>query len=219
MNLIRSNFKKEKMYKFEFDETGKHKLGGAIPSTFMLPKNEFKANFQYIGLINNSDKIFNWLPFDLHLICPIYLDFEQIYLDYENPNQPKLVYPNNTSKIGSAHKTLDLDSKIIFEEKNFCLTEFEGVTEENEFDIIGVAGKPNWVQEEFIARCPKTNKKMKFVCQITSWSQLKTKFTNVVCEDEYEQEQFQRLNFCCDGDLCVYMRPESKTVCYFIQNS
>ena len=219
MNLISKIFNKKKFYKFEFNEKGKHKLGGEIPSTFILPKNDFISNFQYIGLIDNSDEIFNWLPFNLNLICPIYLDFEQIYLDYENPNEPKLVYPNNTSEIGSAYDTLDINSKIIFEEKSFCLKEFEGVTEENEFEIIGIAGKPNWTQEQNIPRCPKTNKEMKFVCQITSWSEIETKFTNVICESEYEQEQFQKLNFWCDGNLYVYMQPESKTVCYFIQNT
>jgi hypothetical protein len=219
MNLISKLFNKKKLYKFDFDESGKHKLGGEIPSNFILPKNEFKSNFQYIGLINNSDEIFNWLPFSLNLICPIYLDFEQIYLDYENPNEPKLVYPNNTSEIGSAYDTLDINSKIIFEEKSFGLIEFEGVTEDNEFDIVGIAGKPNWTQEENIPKCPKTNKEMKFVCQITSWSELKTKFTNVICESNYEREQFEKLNFWCDGDLYIYIQPESKTVCYFIQNT
>jgi hypothetical protein len=219
MNLLSKFLNKKKMYQFEFTETGKHKLGGEIPSNFILPKNEFKSNFQYVGLINNTDDIFNWLPFNLNLICPIYLDFEQIYLDYENPNEPKLVYPTNTSEIGSAYDTLDINSKIIFEEKSFGLIEFEGVTEDNEFDIVGIAGKPNWTQEENIPKCPKTNKEMKFVCQITSWSELKTKFTNVICESNYEREQFEKLNFWCDGDLYVYMQPESKTVCYFIQNT
>ncbi|MGV9002815.1 hypothetical protein [Flavobacterium sp.] len=219
MNLLSKFFNEKKMYQFEFTENGKHKLGGEIPSNFILPKNEFKSNFQYIGLINNSDEIFNWLPFNLNLICPIYLDFEQIYLDYENPNEPKLVYPTNTSEIGSAYDTLDINSKIIFEEKSFGLIEYEGVTEDNEFDIIGIVGKPNWTQKENIPKCPKTNKEMNFVCQITSWSELKTKFTNVVCESDYEQEQFEKLNFWCDGALYVYIQPESKTVCYFIQNT
>ncbi|MEO8517094.1 MAG: hypothetical protein ABI426_10130 [Flavobacterium sp.] len=219
MNLISKLFDKKRMYEFEFNENGKHKLGGEIPSNFIIPSNEFKSNFQYLGLINNSDEVFNWLPFNLNLICPIYLDFEQIYLDYENLNEPKLVYPLNTSEIDSAYNTLDVNSKIIFEEKSFSIKEFDGVTEENEFDVIGITGKPNWSQQQNIPNCPKTNKKMKFVCQLTSWSDLKTKFTNVVAESDYEQKLFEKMNFWCDGDLYIFMQPESKTVCYFIQNT
>ncbi len=207
------------MYEIEFNINGKHKLGGEIPENFKIPQNEFKSNFQYLGSIDNSDEIFNWLPFKLNLICPIYLDFDQIYLDYENPNEPKLIYPKNSSEIGTAFDTLDINSKIIFEEKIFKVKEFEGVTEENEFDVIGIAGKPNWTQEQNIPNCPKNNKKMKFVCQLTSWSDLKTKFTNVVCEDDYEQKLFEKMNFWCDGDLYIFIEPESKTVCYFIQNT
>lgn len=219
MNLISKLFNLNKMYEIEFNENGKHKLGGEIPNGFKIPENEFKSNFQYLGSISNSDEIFNWLPFKLNLICPIYLDFEQIYLDYENPNEPKLIYPINSSEIGTAYRTLDINSKIVFEEKKFSLKEFDGVTEENEFDIIGIAGKPNWTQEQNIPSCPKTNKKMKFICQFTSWSDLKTQFTNVVGEDDYEQELFEKMNFWCDGDLYIFMQPESKTVCYFIQNT
>ena len=219
MNLISKLFKNKKMYEFEFNDNGKHKLGGEIPSDLIIPKNEFKSNFQYLGLINNSDEIFNWLPFNLNLICPIYLDIEEVFLDYENPNEPKLIYPTNTSEIRSAYDSLDINSKIVFEEKKFTLKEFNGVNEDNEYDIIGIVGKPNWTQQKNIPKCPKTNKEMKFVCQITSWSDLKTTFTNVVCESDYEQEQFEKLNFWCDGNLYIYMQPESKTVCYFIQNT
>lgn len=60
---------------------------------------------------------------------------------------------------------------------------------------------------------------MKFVCQLTSWSDLKTEFTNVIAEDDYEQKLFEKMNFWCDGDLYIFMQPESKTVCYFIQNT
>lgn len=219
MSLLNRLFSSTKMYEFVFNECGKHKLGGEIPTEFVLPKNEFISNFQYLGSINNSDKPFNWLPFNLNLICPIYLDFDQLILDYENPNEPKLISPINTSEIGSAYNTLTIHSRIVFEEKKFSLNEFDGLNQDNEFELIGSTGKPNWVQEKNVPKCPKTNKEMKFVCQLTSWGDLKTTFTNVVCESEYEQQQFQKLNFWCDGNLYIYMQPESKTVCYFIQNT
>jgi hypothetical protein len=219
MGLFSQLFSKEKVYEFYFNKDGKHQLGGDVPDDFKIPQNQFKSNFQYIGFINNTDEIYSWLPFKLHLICPIYLDFDSVYLDYENPNAPKIIYPNNTAEVGTAYRTLDENSRIIFEPNKISIREFSGVTEENEFDVIGVAGKANWTQNENIPVCPKNNKKMKFVCQLTSWSETKTKYTNVIAEDDYEQDLFSKMNFWGDGDLYIFIQPESKTVCYFIQNS
>ncbi|WP_337965228.1 hypothetical protein [uncultured Flavobacterium sp.] len=219
MNFIKSLLNKTKSYEFIWDENGKHQLGGDLPTEFVIPENEFKSNFQYLGFIDNKDEVFNWLPFKLNLICPIYLDIELVFLDYENPNEPKLIYPKNTSEIGSAYRTLDLNSKVVYEAQKFSLSEFDGVTEDNEFDIKGIAGKPHWDQEQNIPVCPKTNKKMKFVCQLTSWNDVPTKYTNVVAEDKYEQKLFSKMNFWEDGNLYIFIEPDAKTVCYFIQNT
>ncbi|MEN2412457.1 hypothetical protein [Flavobacterium mesophilum] len=219
MNFIKSLLGITKNYEFEFNETGKHQLGGEIPAEFVIPDNEFKSNFQYLGFIDNNDELFNWLPFKLNLICPIYLDFDQIFLDYEKPNEPQLIFPKNTSEIGSAYKSLDINSKVIYEAQKFSLREFDGVTEDNEFDIKGIAGRPHWDQKQNIPICPKTNNKMKFVCQLTSWNDVPTKYTNVVEESEYEQKLFSKMNFWIDGNLYVFIEPKAKTVCYFIQNT
>lgn len=219
MSFLNKLFNRGKMYEIIFDESGKHQLGGNVPEDFEIPKNEFKGSFQYLGFISNSDEIFSWLPFKLNLICPIYLNFDFVYLDYENPNQPKLIYPENNSDIGTEYETLNTDSIVIYEAKKIRFEEFGGVTEENELDNIGFAGKPHWTQDNEVPVCPKTNKKMKFVCQLTSWSELKTKFTNVVCDSKYEQGLFEKMNFWDDGDLYIFIQPESKVVCYFIQNT
>ncbi len=47
--------------------------------------------FQYLSFINNEDPIFNCLPFTIHLTCPIFLNIEQVFLDYTNPNLPVLI--------------------------------------------------------------------------------------------------------------------------------
>lgn len=219
MGILDKVFKMEKMYEIIFDENGKHQLGGKAPENFIIPKNEFKCNFQYLGFIDNNDELFSWLPNKLNLICPIYLDIENVYLDYENPNEPKIIYPKNTSEIGTAYDTIDLNSIVIYESKKISFKEFGGVTEDNELENIGFTGKPHWTQSKNIPLCPKTNKKMKFVCQLTSWSELKTEYTNVVADGDYEQNLFSKMNFWDDGDLYVFMNPESKTVCYFIQNT
>jgi len=219
MGLFDKLFGKEKMYEFYFDEAGKHQIGGDFPNDLKIPENQFKSNFQYIGLINPDDELFSWLPFELHLICPIYLDFEFVYLDYQIPLEPKIIYPTDTADIGSAYRTLNLDSKIVFDANKVSTREFAGVTQDNEFDVIGIAGKPNWTQNANVPICPKTNKKMKFVCQFTSWTDIKTKYTNVIAESDYEQKLFEKMNFWGDGDLYIFMQPDSKTVCYFIQNT
>lgn len=219
MNFIKSLLSKTKNYEFVFNENGKHQLGGDIPTEFVIPNNEFKSNFQYLGFVNNDDPVFNWLPFKLNLICPIYLDINLVFLDYEKPNAPKLIYPNNTAEIGSAYRTLDLNSKVIYEARKFSLVEFGNVTEDNEFDIKGIAGKPHWDQKQNIPICPKTNRKMKFVCQLTSWNDVPTKYTNVIAESKYEQNLFSKMNFWDDGNLYIFIEPEAKTVCYFIQNT
>lgn len=207
------------MYEFIFDKNGKHQLGGDIPQEFQIPENQFKSNFQYLGFINNNDEILDWLPFKLNLICPIYLDIDYVFLDYSEPNIPKLIYPEITSEIGSAYRTLNLDSKIVFKPNKFSLKKIDKIIEDNKFDVKGIIGKPNWEQNKDIPICPKTNKKMKFVCQITSWNDVVVKYTNFVGEDDYEQELFSKMNFWCDGSLYVFIEPESKMVCYFIQNT
>lgn len=217
-NLLGST-KNESNLEFYKNENGLHTLGGNFPADFTVPENEFLSGFQYIGFINRSDIYFNWLPFDVHLICPIYLDIENVYLDYSNPNAPKIIAPEDTSEITSAFDELKKDSIIQFKESKLSLREFEGLTDENELTIVGFAGKPNFLQDDDVPICPKSGKKMKFLCQFSTWNQIETEFTNVECDDKFMQQYFEHMNFWCDGSLYVFVQPESKTVCYYIQNT
>lgn len=219
MNFIKNIFNLKPQFEFVQDPTGFHQLGGEIPTDFKIPENEFLGGFQYLGFINNSDKYFNWLPFSLHLICPIFTDFEYIFLDYTNPNQPEIISPSNTTEITSAYDELTKDSYIIYHKENFSLKAFEGINDVNEFDVMGVAGKPHWSQSPYEPFSPKSNKKMKFVCQLMSNGQIKVKDKNFKSNDEYYEKIFSELNFWCDGDLKIFFDPESKVACYFIQNT
>ncbi|KEY18745.1 hypothetical protein [Kaistella antarctica] len=217
-DILGSN-KNESNVEFYKNENGLHTLGGTFPADFTVPENKFLSGFQYVGFINSSDKYFNWLPFDVHLICPIYLDIENVYLDYSNPNAPKILAPEDSSEITSAFDELKKDSIIQFKQSKLSLREFEGLTDENELTILGIAGKPNLLQDDDVPICPKSGKKMKFLCQFSTWNQIETEFTNVECEDKFMQQYFERMNFWCDGSLYVFIEPESKTVCYYIQNT
>ena len=201
------------------DPKGLHQLGGEPPKDFKIPENEFLGGFQYLGVINNADKYFEWLPFPLHLICPIFTDFDYVFLDYENPNEPRLIYPTNTSEVTSAYDELTQDSYIIYSQENFTLRPFEGVNEDNEFEVVGVAGKPHWTQSQNIPTCPKTKRKMQFVCQLMSNGPITAKEKNFVGASDYYEKLFTELNFWCDGDLKVFFNPKSNVACYFIQNT
>ncbi|WP_162051353.1 hypothetical protein [Pontibacter pamirensis] len=219
MNLLKRIMNIQSQFEFVEDSAGLHQLGGEIPRDFKIPENEFKGGFQYLGYIENKDKFFDWLPFKLNLICPIFLDFDYVFLDYENANEPKLLYPLNTSEITTAYDELDKDSRVTYNSLSCSLKPFKGVDDDNEFEIIGLAGRPHWIQAEDYPICPKTKKKMKFVCQLMSNGHVKAKSRNFRSEDDYYEKIFEEMNFWCDGALKVFFEPTSKVACYFIQNT
>ncbi len=201
------------------DDKGLHQLGGDIPSDFKIPENEFMGGFQYLGFINNNDKNFEWLPFRLHLICPIFTNFDYIFLDYENENAPKLIYPVNSAEISTEYDELTKDSYVIYNQANFSLAPFEGINDDNEFEVVAIAGEPHWTQLSEAPICPKSNRKMQFVCQLMSNGPITTKEKNFKGHSEYYETLFTELNFWGDGDLKIFFEPVSKVACYFIQNT
>lgn len=212
-NLLGKN---NSVYELVRDNEGKHQIGGDTPADFEIPKNEFISNFQYLGFIDNSDKLFSWIPFRVNLICPIYLNIEKVYLDYSNPNKPTIISPEDTASMTTEYDDLTLDSVIVFEETR---VNAEPKKEIDEFNCIGVAGSPDWLQSADTPRCPKSNNKMKFLCQLMSFGNIKSKFTNVKAQDDYYQSYFEKMNFWGDGNLYIFIEPTHRTVCYFIQNT
>ena len=219
MNFLKGLFNLKKQLQFIQDEKGLHQLGGDIPLNFKIPESEFLGGFQYLGFINNSDKYFDWLPFPLHLICPIFTDFDYIFLDYEKPNEQQLIYPTDSADITSAYDELTKDSYVIYNKANFSVIPFEGLNDDNEFEVVAIAGKPNWIQSSESPSCPKSNKKMQFVCQLMSNGPITAKEKNFRSEDSYYEKIYSELNFWCDGDLKIFFEPTSKVACYFIQNT
>jgi len=121
---------------------GLHKIGGKPDSGFVLPKNNFIGGVQYLGEISNEDVLFSWLPFNLPLICPIFSDFEMFFVDFKDPNKPKILEPVSSSPLSSAYDEVDKDTKINYEEIKFSFTEIESINDDNEFDLLGIAGTP-----------------------------------------------------------------------------
>jgi hypothetical protein len=199
-------------YEFKKDENGKHQIGGELPNNFKIPESNFISNYQYLGFIEKDDKAFDWLSFKLHLICPIYLDIDKVYLDYTDSLSPKLLLPKNEENVTSAYDELNKESIIIYEEVKVKL---EKVPRIDELESIGTAGKPAWLQNSEFPLCPKSGKKMKFLCTLMSFGGIKTKYTNIVSE----YPDFNQMTFWGDGNLYVFVEPNEKTVCYFIQNT
>jgi hypothetical protein len=221
MNFISKIFRTKQFEIYE-NSNGNLIFGGIKPENFKIPENDFLGNFQYLGYIPKDNKYFSWLPFSLHLICPILTDFDYIFLDYNDSNNPKLLYPTNSEKITSAYSEINKESIIEYESKRFDIREFDGINEDNEFEIFGVTGKPqpNFEDEPVIyPNCPINNKKMKFVVQLFSNEHIKTANKNFISESDYEEKIHQHMNFWCDGSIKIFIEPSSKIVALTIQNT
>lgn len=202
-------------YELVRDENGKHQIGGEVPQDFNIPINEFIAGFQYLGYIDNSDPLFSWLPFKVNLIHPIYTDEYSVFLDYSNPSSPSIIEPLDTAASTSAFDEVDKNSKIIWEAVKVSAEEKQEI---DEFESIGICGKPEWLQEDETPTCPKSGEKMKFLCQLGSFGNIKSTYSNVVPTEGMAQ-YFEELNFWCDGDLYIFIEPTAQTMCYTMQNT
>jgi hypothetical protein len=200
---------------FSFNQVSKSEsyLGGEIPEEFSIPKFEFNAPFQYLGKLSKSDEAFNWLPFDLHLVAPIYLNIDKLYIDYSDPLNPKVLNLEELEQTDNSYDDLKPNSEIVYE-KVFIATE-----KSNNFESVGFTGVPNWIQYPDIPTCPKSKKTMKFLCQLTDALEVKTKRTDVNPEDEWYKQYFENMNFWGDGDLYIFFDPESKVACFLIQHT
>lgn len=83
-----------KYLEFVEDQHGLHQIGGAMPAELVIPENDFISNFQYIGFLYRKVEAFAWLPFDFNLICPVYLNIDQVY---SSANAPRLISPKDTT--------------------------------------------------------------------------------------------------------------------------
>lgn len=205
-------FEENKILQLVEDDDGLHQLGGEIPNDFQLPENNCIVPFQYLGFIDNQDKNFTWLPFKLNLTCPIYLNIGNLFLDYSIPNKPTIINREEVENADTSYEDdLNQTSEIVFNEMKFSFVEDE------EFSGIGHSGLPNWIQYPDIPMCPKSGKRMKFLCQLNGG--VTAKRTNVEPKDEWYRHYYEELNFWGDGDLFVFFEPTSKVACYFIQNT
>lgn len=190
-------------------------LGGEAPPEFTIPKFDFNAPFQYLGKFSRSEAAFNWLPFDLHLVAPLYLNFDKLFIDYSDPLNPQVYDVEKLKQTDTAYEDIKPDSEVVYRKVYF--TSKESKQYGNGF---GHTGVPNWIQYPEIPICPKTNKIMKFLVQLTyDGANIPTEKSNIKPEKEMYKPYFQKMNFWGDGDLFIFFEPDSKIACFLIQNT
>ena len=194
------DYKPNKIIRYEENDNGMHQLGGYFSEEFSQPEHNCVAPFQYLGFIDNKDKFFEWLPFKVHLTCPIFLDFEYVFLDYSNPQKPIFINRDEVEKYGTAYdEELNQNSYIKYVSKRF------NFVEDTKFSLIIQSGLPRWIQGIQIPKCPKTGNRMKYLCQMCRGTE--TEETNIVGRNDWFQGYFKKMNFWCDGDLFVFFEP------------
>lgn len=200
------------MFQIVENQDGLHQLGGEVPPDFELPKSNSTVPFQYFGCISNIDSNFNWLPFRIHLTCPIYLNIEKVFLDYSSPSHPTIINKIELESSDTAYdENLNKDSEIVFEEVKY------NFLERVEWSHYGHAGVPIWKQSPRIPVCPKSGKLMKLLCQLNGV--MKIKRSNIAPNDDWDEQYFEELDFSEVGSLYIFFEPSSQIACYLIQNS
>lgn len=200
------------------ESTSESYLGGGIPNGFTIPEFNRKPSFQFLGTLSNTTKGLKWLPFDLLLTVPLYGHFDPLFLDYSDPLSPRVI--NEDAYLNSDYddEIVKHDSEIVYK-KTFIKTDQKD--EIPEFgENIGIIGVPTWIQYPAIPVCPKSGKTMKFVCQLKFGIDIPLESSSLVFDEKSNSaSHIMNLNFYVDGDLYLFMDPESKVVCVIIQHS
>jgi len=195
------------------DSKGINHFGGEIPNDFTVPKLE-GTTVSYLGMINKEDNTFDWLDFDLHLICPTFLDFSTpINIDYSNPKKPVFIDKEKIEDNDFCDKKAmkDIEPYALYTKQNFSFNET------NKRNVIeksteGYYGIPDWDHEPFLPYCVKTGKNMKFILN-TVW--INSKLISEIPESINQGEESDL--FFSDGNLHIFFQPESKVLTYFAQ--
>ncbi|MBK9509052.1 MAG: hypothetical protein IPO04_06030 [Cytophagaceae bacterium] len=153
---------------------GYHQIGGKKPSDFVIPRTKDIGDFQYLGFLSNEDPTFNWLgliPFGLSNIFKLP---ESLFGLFKLLN-PTIINIEGNSNSDTSFDFLNSSFFINFKEYN-C--HFEGAV--NYGYGMAHSGIPEWIQYPYFPRCPKTNKILRFVCQLKSSGGVMVEETNAV---------------------------------------
>ncbi len=201
-------------------ENGINSIGGKANSEINIPELE-TSPIVYFGCVSKNESHFPKIDFDLHLLCPIFIDLQSpVFFDYSNPKQPKLIRDNVDSNFHQLFEDIPSDAYIEYKKLNF---KFENPPSRkiqvgvHEFDMmpeeIGHTGIPNWIHDENWLNCPISGNKMEFLFQIGDINDSET----VIGQEILDKESFDPYLHFGHGYLYVFYEPESKVVGYINQ--
>ncbi|MCT8335856.1 hypothetical protein NUH30_19370 [Leptospira sp. 85282-16] len=201
-----TEWKDRRLFYLQKDNEGNHSIGGRKPDEFILP-NDANVKFIYLGTLDGSDEYFTWLGIEkLNLCYPIFEGFFELYLDYTEPNRPKLLNPEEINE-----NRIELDSTG-FEKLYYTETKFKKVNNVNMDNLQAkpenflLCGVPLWYQYPEIPTCPKTGKLMNYVTTLNSDREI-----NLENRDEIENPPYEKyLIFGDYGNLFIFYQPDSK---------
>jgi len=199
-------------------------LGGYKPYELKMP-NIGAVAFQYLGFLSQQEPIFKSNGFDLDLIFPVYSDVEKVFIDYSDPAMPTVINAQEVEQATTSHAQYITPHTII----NYL-----------QYEIIELptAPLPRWIQKPFLPICPKSGQNMDFLLQLDPniVSQIPVKYSNIKLlggipietigtnghiDTHYVERPseacYKNMNFHTDGSLFVFYQPQTKIVCYFIQ--
>lgn len=221
MKLLRKIFNQNsKNTSLVLDEDGINYIGGKPNSNIILPELE-TSPMVYFGYISKNETKLELIDFDLHLICPLFIDLQTpVFFDYSNSNEPKLVRNNVSSNFSQLFENIPNTAyieykKLNFSFKNSSTTKVKIGVYEIDYtpQEIGTSGQPNWIHEEKWPNCPITGSKMKFLFQLGDIDASKVKSgKNILNKEDINPY----LHFG-HGYLYVFYEPRSKIVAYLNQ--
>lgn len=202
------------------DEKGINSIGGKASSEIEIPQLE-TSPVVYIGFVSKQEAYFPQIDFDLHLVCPLFIDLQSpVFFDYSNPKRPKLIKDNVLSNFTLLFDDIPSNAYIEYKKLNFKIGKAPsrkikvGI---HEFDMvpgeIGHTGIPNWIHNEEWLTCPITGNKMDFLFQIGDIDDCETSIGQEILDKESLNSY---LNFG-HGYLYVFYEPTSKVIGYLNQ--
>jgi hypothetical protein len=210
VSLPNTSWEDHKIFFLEKSLKGSHRIGGNKPEALILPVHDKLSSFRYLGTIDCSDKYFKWLGIpQFHIVHPTDL-WDGVFLDYSNPNAPRLVEPINIPEWYKPHLP---ESPIKYLETKFTTTE-KWDSDKYKKNYLQLCGVPLWIQYPAIPRNPLTGKVMKFVCTINSDDEIKI----VEPQSEVDPPWNDYLIFGDVGHLYVFFDPDTKIAHLEIQS-
>lgn len=215
-------------------------LGGYKPYEVKMPV-DGPVSFQYLGFVSKDESIFQGTGFEIDLIFPVYGSVKKVFIDYSDPGLPLVLNAEELEKSTTSHdEYVNRHTVIDYLKQRLIFHPAGNDSDESPFASSSVAGIPLWKDVPSIPHCPKSGRRMLFLMQISPElaRQVPVRYSNIrlkepkviervgrngdidyIFLDRPEEECYKYMNFHGNGTLYIFYEPESKVVCYFIQNN